>query len=325
MDKPMLLELFFSCEQCSHCILFRGKDGEPSDSKEFTSAYIRKHILGANDSSKVKRLRCSKLINIHDKFFGASVDNITEYIIYFVIPPNITVTDDLFHRLMMDENSIIGDSILRVALTKEINGGLKIKVKIDGTSDDDRCQQIEELVENYFIWEFVPTEFKDLKDHFRGINTMDITDIITNNFRDDSFYPILMKEYHIYAANPSKYENLIKQRFDYNWFIENFFPTRIRELEAFYPTWMLVLPSEWLKGIGGVNRVYGKVKGGKTTLVGNRFVTKSCGRETIEDLITQYYAGRLPLTYEESLLSEKTTIGITRTIVNGTKKVTFAL
>ena len=73
-----------------------------------------------------------------------------------------------------------------------------------------------------------------------------------------------------------------------------------------YPSWILMLPTEWGKGIGGLNPVYGKVKNSDTILIGTRFVSKRSTNETLEDLIKQYYSGRLALTYPEKLkLNEK--------------------
>ena len=93
-------------------------------------------------------------------------------------------------------------------------------------------------------------------------------------------------------------------RFDYSWFLDTFFPSRLREIEIFYPTWMLILPSEWSNGFGGQNKVYAKIKGVKTDLLGERYISKKMFNETIEDLIEQYYAGRLFLKYSDVLKSQ---------------------
>lgn len=305
-EQPMIV--FFTCSKCQHCVNFRGSDGRPSDDKQWKSGYIRKLLTGTTGSTKNKKLLCSRIINVHDNTLGAKVENIDEFIIYCLIPSDIRVTEDLFKELMLDNVTIIGDSILRIAIKRKQDGTMKIIVEIDGNDSDERCEDIEKLVEEYYIWDHVPIEFYNLREHFRSNSKQNFEDIISDKFRNDPFYEVVKKEYKSFKENPELFESFTKYRFDYNWFLDTFFPTRIRELEAFYPTWMLILPTEWGNGIGGVNKVYAKVRIANTMLVGNRFVSRQAiSNETMEDIIQRYYSDKLFLTYSEVLKNQNTT------------------
>lgn len=301
-EQPMIV--FFTCSKCDHCVTFRGTDGRPSEDKSWKSGYIRKLLTGTTGTTRGKKLLCSRIINVHDSTFGAKVENIDEFIIYCLIPSNISVTKDLFKQLMLDKVTIIGDSILRVAIKRRQDGTIKIIVEIDGNENDERCEAIEKLVEEYYIWDNVPIEFYDLREHFRNRNNQNFEDIISDEFRKDTFYEVVKKEYKEFKENPELFEAFTKYRFNYSWFLDTFFPTRIRDLEAFYPTWMLILPSEWGKGIGGVNKVYAKVKTANSILVGDRFVSRRAINETMEDIIEMYYSGKLFLKYSEVLKNQ---------------------
>ena len=311
---PMIV--FFTCSQCKACVDFRGYDGKPSDNKPFKTSLIRKLLSGSNESTNGKKLKCSRIINIHDNYFGTKIDNIYEFIIYSLIPSNLVVTDDLIYKLMEDENQIIGDSILRIAIIRnQLNDRMEINVEFDGNENDHRCNQIKELVEEFFIWNHIPIEFKELRDYFRNNSSKNIRQIISDQLREDEFYDVLLREYYNYENNYNNYENDIKNKFDFKWFIKMFFPPKIRDLESFYPSWLLILPSEWGKGISG-DKVYAKVKFCNTILEGTKFSTKKINNETMEDIIIQYYSGRISLNYEESMIN---------TQENKTKRVQFSL
>lgn len=311
-NLPMPMIVFFTCAECKSCLDFRGIDGIPSDDKQLNSGLIRNLLSNKKD----KKLNCSKIINIHDGVFGPKVDNIYEFVIYFLIPSNIIINDNFFNDIMNDENNIYGDSILRIAVNRNlVSNFIDIFVSIDGNENDRRCLKIKELVELFFIWNMIPKEFDDLRLFFRQKTNLTIENIITNELRNDSFFNILSEKYFDFMNNPFLYENEIRNRFDYDWFLAIFFPSRIRELEIFYPSWILMVPSEWGKGIGGNSRVYGKVRMCKSILSEEKFITKKINNETMEDLITQYYAGRLKLIYEELL----------QTNFDNKKKVSFNL
>lgn len=305
MSKPTPMIIFITCSKCDSCRRFRGEDGKPSEGKEWNSNLIRK-LLVDNEVRGKNKMKCSRIINIHDTVFGNKIENIGEFNIYCMIPSDIIVYRDLFFDLMADEPDIFGDSILRVSIVKRENGTMSISVEIDGNSDDDRCHQIEELVEDFFLWSHIPIEFEELRDFFRKDGDKNIDEIVSEPFKNDEFFPILVKNFQNYINNYTLYENDIKIRYGFNWFLNEFFPSKIRDLESFYPSWILMLPTEWGKGIGGLNPVYGKVKNSDTILIGTRFVSKRSTNETLEDLIKQYYSGRLALTYPEKLkLNEK--------------------
>lgn len=303
MEIPMII--FTSCSLCKSCITFRGSDGRPSDEQNWNSGFIRKCLLDGSN----KKLKCLRLINIHDGDFGADISHIKEFNIYHMIPSDLVVSPDFFERLMSDNNPYIGDSILRISLIKNSDMSIGISVEIDGNSYDPRCNDIKILVNDFFFWSHIPLEFEALREHFYDVQNgkpkTTLQNLITDDLRDDNFYPILMKEYHLYCKDPTKFEKIMRLRFDYNWFLETFFPTRIRELEIMYPSWMLILPSEWKKGLNSNVAIYAKIACCKSILSGNKFDTKKGGFEKIEDLIIQYHSNRLPLTYEGVLLSQQ--------------------
>lgn len=298
MSKEMPMVIFVSCSKCSHCENFRGRTGEPSDSNpEWRNSYIRRILL--NDT--MNGLKCSRLINIHDGNFGADINNINEFIIYNMIPPNIKVTDDLFEQLMYDEVKIFGTSVLRTAIKRNIDNTIKIEIKIDGNENDIRCEKIKELVEKFFIWNLIPKELEDLLFFFRNPGDHNISDFITEELREDPIYDIIIEQYHSFIKNPFEYETLLKRRYDYTWFLNNFFPKRFRELEKFYPSWVLILPEEWGKGIGTNNTVFGKVMQCETNYIGHRYISRKIEQDNLDNMIKRYYQGKLFLRYEEIL------------------------
>lgn len=303
MQLPMII--FTSCSLCKSCISFRGNDGKPKDGKPWNPGFIRNCLF----NEITKTLKCLRIINIHDGDFGANVNNIREFNIYHLIPSDLIVTHDFFEKLMSDDNSYVGNSILTVSLIKGSDMSIIISVEIDGIQTDTRCEEIKTLVYDFFFWKHIPIEFETLRHHFydvyNGKKTESLENIITNELREDNFYDLLIKEYYLYCKDPSKYEKIMKIRFNYNWFLDTFFPKRLRELEIMYPSWALILPSEWKKGLTSDDPVYSKIACCKSILSNNKFDTKRIGYEKIEDLIIQYHSGRLSLTYENVLLQPK--------------------
>lgn len=303
MELPMII--FTSCSLCHSCLSFRGDSGKLSDTQPWNSAFVRKCLLDESG----KKLKCLRIINIHDGEFGADIANIKEFNLYHMIPSDLVVTNDFFELIMSDDNPYVGNSILRVSLIKNPDMSIEISVDIDGNSTDKRCEDIKSLANDFFFWHHIPIEFELLREHFNDIhnnrNTEPIENLITDELRDDNFYDILMKEYYLYCKDPSKYERIMKLRFNYRWFLETFFPLRLREIEIMYPSWMLILPSEWKKGLNNNSPVYAKIACCNTVLSGNKYITKKAGYEKIEDLLIQYHSSRLPLTYEGVLLHQQ--------------------
>lgn len=313
--------VFFTYANCTHCNNFRGSDGRPSDERQWNSGYIRKLLTGSNTSVLERKLKCSRIINIHDTISGNKVENIGEFNIHCLIPSDINIYPDLFNDLMEDNPSIIGDSILRISIKRILgNDRVNIKVEIDGNEDDFRCSQIEELVWNFFLWDRIPIEFHDLRLLFMNGQNFSLDDAVSKKFKDDPFYGVLRRDFNKFLSNYLEFDNIIKTRFDYSWFIQTFFPARLREIELFYPTWMLILPSEWAGGFGGRNKVYAKIKNVKTDLMGERFISRKMFNETMEDLIEQYYAGRLFLKYSDVLQGHGPAVQLEKK-----KNVTFAI
>ena len=309
-EKPMLI--FTSCTECHACKQFRGIDGRPRDNQPWSAKFIRDKLISGN---KLKALR---IINIHDGEFGPSVSHIKEFIIYHMIPSTVNITPDFFSSLMENPDIYFGMTILRVKLEKNPNGSIEFSVEIDGNQDDSRCEIIKEQVEEYFLWNFIQHEFSRLRDFFRKTSDEKIEDILPS-IRDDPFHDILIKEYNKYVTNPSYFEEQMKVRYGFSWFINFFYPEKIRDLESFYPSWMIVLPSEWVKGITDqesiregksniLRPIYAKVVTCKSTMVGDRFRSVKVNNENINDCLKQYYEGRLYLTYEECLLHEKSDV-----------------
>lgn len=301
MNKPTPMVVFFTYQNCDHCKAFRGSDGKPNSLREWNSNYIRR-LLVNKDPKILKKLKCSRIINIHDYTSGAKVENIGEFIIYSMIPSRLVVDGNLFNKLMADEVEIIGDSILRVAIKRNIAyNTIEIEVEIDGNGSDYRCPQIETLVWEFFFWNRVPLDYHKIRDYLLTGRTDNIDLMLSQEFKSSQYYNLIKKEASKIKENYYEYDKIVKEIFDYNWFLDNFFPTRIRELEIFYPTWMLILPSEWSNGFGGRNKVYGKIETVEITLQGDTYKSRRTINENFEDLITQYYSGRLFLTYKENL------------------------
>lgn len=312
-EKPMLI--FTSCSACGACKMFRGPDGKPREDQPWSPEFIRDKLTA---NGKLKALR---IINIHDGEFGPSISNIREFTLYHMIPSTVLVREDFFAGLLSDPNRYYGNSILRIKLSKTVSDTVKIEVEIDGVSTDERCDIIAKQVDEYFIWGFIPSEFSRLRNFFNRTSNEKIEDILPD-IRDHPFHEILIKEYDKYYRNPEEFEEQMRMLFGFSWFITLFYPEKFRDLESFYPSWILILPSEWQKGITDqeniresmeekkppLRKIYGKVVNCKTYLDGNRFRSMKSGVENINDCLKQYYEGRLFLTYEEALLNENNNV-----------------
>lgn len=313
-EKPMLI--FNTCARCGACKKIRGPDGKPRDEQNSWNAkFIRDRLLDKN--GKLKALR---IINIHDSELYPSIDHIIEFTLYHMISSTINITPKFFEELMINPDQFVGQSILRVKLERENDGSINFYVEIDGESNNDKCQEITRQVEEFFLWSFIPYEFSRLRDLFRGKSTEIIDDILPD-LGDDPFRDILGKEYNKYVIDPNYYEKQMKVRYGFSWFINFFYPERLREVEAFYPSWLIVSPTEWSKGISDqesvreatmekrdpspLRPIYAKALFCDTMMEGNRFKSYKTKTETIDDCLIQYYSGRLFLTYEEVLLNTK--------------------
>lgn len=322
-EKPMLI--FTSCTECGACKQFRGPDGRPRDNQPWNAKFIRDKLT---NNGKLNALR---IINIHDSEFGASISHINEFTLYHMIPPDVVVSDNFFTLLMDNPNMYYGLSILRIKIERSVDDTINFLVEIDGNETDDRCELIRKQVEDYFLWSFVPNEFNRLRNFFRKNSTEDISHILYD-LRDDPFHDTLIMEYNKFVVNPDYFDNQIRIRFGFSWFINFFYPERFRELESFYPSWIMVLPSEWCKGISDQDSVreaqiygkeipkmrpiYGKVISCKTYMDGSRFRSVKFSVENINDCLKQYYDGRLFLTYEEVLLNNGQSIPDFKRFVN---------
>ena len=304
MEKPQPILIFVTSSGCDHCRTFRGIDGKPSDEKQWCSSLIREYLTGTRGSCIGRKLLCSKIIEIHDYTLGPSIDNIEEFNIYAMIPPDIRIDDDFINEILADDNQIIGDSILRISIRRKLDDRIIVEIEIDGDGEDRRCEYIKELVENFFIWDRVAIEFSNLRKYFRDNTSITFEECCTDSLKRDPIYQTILKKHNTYCDDYIEFDNDLRGRFTYGWFISKNYPTRLREIEAFYPSWILVLPSEWKNGLDGKSKVYGKVKNVTTTLQGTRYISRPIKQERVQDIITQYYAGRLSLTYSDSLTDQ---------------------
>lgn len=334
-EKPMLV--FNTSQPCEGCKRVRGPDGTLRDGQKFWNAeFIRGCLLGPN-----KKLKALRIINIHDSETYPSVDHICEFNLYHLIPSSVRVDNEFFEKLMDNPEMYVGDSILKVKLTRENDGSTGFYVDIDGNPEDSRCSQILGQVEEFFIWNYVPDEFSRLRSFFRGESREAINDILPD-LRDDPFHDILVKEYNKYVVDPNYYEKQMKVRYGFSWFLDFFYPTRLRELEAYYPNWLIVLPSEWAKGLNDQELVreatlhkndipylkplFGKAVGCDTYMEGTRFRSQKTKNETVNDCLKQYYDGRLFLTYEEVLMNTNgSVVPAMKKFVNPTTGATYTI
>lgn len=308
--------IFNTCSKCGACKKVRGQDGKPRDEQRYWSPeFIRNSLIG--NGNKLKALR---IINIHDSELYPSIDHIIEFTMYHMINPNININDSFFSNLMENPDLFVGTSILRTKLQRETDDSIIFYTEIDGETNNDKCDLINKQVEEYFLWNFIPYEFTRLRSLFRRQSTEKINDILPD-LRDDPFHDILTKEYMRYVNNPDYYEKQIKVRYGFTWFINFFYPERLREVEAFYPSWLIVLPSQWSNGLidqemvrealktgsqpPQLRQIFAKAVGCDTYMEGNRFRSYKTKMENINDCLTQYYSGRLFLTYEEQILNTK--------------------
>ncbi len=308
MSKPQPMILFMSYAGCDACINFRGHDGKPSNDKPWNSSLLREYLCGSKESSYGRKNLCSKIIEIHDFSSGAKVEFIEEFNIYTLIPSNISIDETFMDNILADDKQLIGDSILRISFQRALTNKIKIEVEIDGFADDRRCNSIIEEVEKYFIWDRIMLELEQFRQHFRNQSSISLEECSTDRIKQDPIFQVITKKYKDYCRNPLEFDEDLKQRYDYDWFISKTFPKRLREIESFYPSWILVLPSEWAKGLDGKTKVYGKIKGATTRLSGNRYTSSQTKQEILMDLIRQYYDGRLSLEYTDAVVNANNSI-----------------
>jgi hypothetical protein len=303
-EYPMIV--FFTNERCDHCAKFRG-DGKPSDSQPWNNALIRKYLVNGSSTPTKQSVLASRIIEFHDnRGYGNKIDYIGEINLYSTIPSDVTITSDFFHDVMSDENPLFGSSILRIKLSRDRNSRVEIEVEIDGNNSDPRCEQIKSQAADFFIWDVIPIEFAIIRGYLLDkITDKDVNfSEIMESIKGDPLYEIINKEFYNFKRDSIMFDSILLTRFNFSWFLKRFVPERIRDLERYYPTWMLVLPSEWRKGKDNGNKVYAKCVSAKTILEETRYKTVDIGPEKLSDLLTLYWNGRLFLTYEEALLNE---------------------
>lgn len=308
MSKPQPMILFMSYAGCEACRNFRGIDGKPSDDKPWNSSLIREYLCGSKGSSYGRKNLCSKIIEIHDFQSGANVNNIEEFNIYTLIPSNVNITSNFMDYILADQKELIGDSILRISIHRKLDNKIGIDVEIDGYQDDRRCNAIIQEVENYFIWDRIMLDLYHFREHFRNQSLISLNECSNEEVKEDPIYQLIMKNYTLYCKNPNEFDEILRSRYDYDWFINKTFPKRLREIESFYPSWILVLPSEWQKGMDGKTKVYGHIKNATVKLSGNRYVSSLSRQENLVDLIKQYHEGRLSLEYNDVVIEKNNSI-----------------
>jgi len=304
IEQPILI--FVTSKECKVCNDFKGQDGRPSDEKPWCNSLIREYLTGSKYGNNNKKSLCSKLIEITDYRIGPYIENIGEFNIHVMIPDDLTLHDDILYDILADDNKIFGDSVLRISIKKLINSEIDITVEIDSNDQDRRCEYLTELCYEYFIWSKIPIDFENMRKHFNNKKSKSFDLCCTNIIVNDPIHKSICENYKMYENDPSEFDILLKRRFNYLWFLNKFYPSKLRELEPqHYPSWIFVLPSVWQNGVNNNSVVFGKVKNCTTKLVGERYKSVLSSQETIQDIIKQYYSGRLPLTYEGYLLKTK--------------------
>lgn len=307
-EYPMIV--FFTNERCNHCSEFRGDDGKPTDTRAWNNGLIRKYLVNGSVTPTKQSVIASRIIEFHDnRGYGNKVEYIGEINMYSTIPTDATITHEFIHDVMSDDDPMFGGSILRIKISRDRNSRTQIDIEIDGDESDPRCSQIKSQVEDFFIWDVIPIEFLLIRGYLMG----KITDSDLNfqelmySIKDDPLYEVINKEFYNFKRDNNMFDSILLSRFNFPWFLSRFVPDKIRDLERYYPTWMLLLPSEWRKGKDHGDKVYAKCVSTKTVLDGTRFKTVDIGPEKLSDLITLYWNDRLFLTYDEVLTNENKT------------------
>lgn len=301
MQKEYPIIIFFTNAQCRHCIDFRGVDGTPKLNREWSPNFIKNIFYNSKSNPKKEDLQCSKIIEFHDtRGYGNKIQYIGEMNIYITMPHSQVITDNFFDDIMSDKNDIFGECILRVSMVYSVNGIAEFIVTIDNETKDRRCDLIKILAREYFVWRSVPEDLFLLRSYFKGkLKPGEYSNEHFNSLSHYDFFPILSRDFYTMVQSPQIYDNLLLHFYNFDWIISNFLPSKIREIERFYPTWMLILPSEWARSRDMNDKVYVKVMNCKLILKGDKYATIDSGNENISDLLKMYWRNRLFLTYEE--------------------------
>lgn len=304
MSKEYPFVLFSTNQRCHHCIDFRGSDGIPNSSRKWNNNYIKSIFFGSQIQNPTKSdVKILRIIEIHDtRGYGNNLSYIGEINFYFTMPINKEINDNFFYECMSDDCIIFGDAILRISLQCDIDNKIKVIVSINNSFDDRRCLKIQKLVEKFFIWDLIPDNVFLLKLYFEGtVNNININNLMTS-LRNYDLYSDINSNFFRYKSNPTLFCDLLLNKYNFDWLISKFFPRELRRVERYYPTWMLILPSEWKRSRDSNDKIYVKCLNCKTILEGTTYKTIDSTPETITDIISMYWRNKLFLTYDEELL-----------------------
>lgn len=291
--------VFFTSHGCHVCENFRG-NGRLSDDKEWNKDFVFKCFFGRDNNSDVSL--CSKIVEIHNENRTLNNDDISEINFYFMIRYNMEINEDFIEYLFQDELRVHKNEhpvILRISLTKFNVGRFIISSDIN-CENDERCEKINRLMEDYFVWNLMANDFRNLRNHFNCGNTsFDVC--LSEEVKNDNIYRLVSEDYNKYKKYPGEFDEILRNRHDFKWLLGKMLPRKLRDLQSYYPCWMLILPEEWGKGIESNNPIYSRVVGSDTNFDGVRYKsTQPIRNEKIYDIVTMYHLGRVELTREET-------------------------
>lgn len=313
MPKEYPFVIFVTNANCDHCRKFRGVSGLPiTDS--WNNSYIKQILYGDVDNPKKEDLKVSKIIELHDKRgFGNKINYIGEVNIYLSMPINQNIDDDFIINCMSDDCNIFGNAILRISIFYSVNGLIDFDVRINNVDNDKRCERIKSLLWDFFVWNALPDQVFLLRCYFQKYikngDELELSDgkmffninTLLSQLVNYELYDSIINRFHTFESSPASFDSLLLSNYNFDWFLSKFLPSRLRDVERFYPTWMLVLPSEWEKAKYENTKLYVKVLNCKTILQGNKYITVDSTPEKLVDIISMYWKNRLFLTYEENL------------------------
>lgn len=305
MPKEYPFVIFVTNSNCDHCRKFRGTTGLPDDSRQWNHTYIKKILYGDVTNPKKEDIKVSKIIELHDnRGYGNKINYIGEINIYLSMPIDKQIDDNFINECMSDDCNIFGNAILRISIFYSHNGFIDFNVRINNVENDKRCQKIKSLLWDFFLWNTLPDEIYLLRCYFMGLikndNNFNINELLSQLVNYD-LYDEILDNFYKYQSSPELFDTRLLTKYNFDWLLSMFLPSRIREIERFYPTWMLVLPSEWDKAKHNNGKLYVKVLNHKTILRGTKYVLEEISKEELTDLISMYWKNRLFLTYEENL------------------------
>lgn len=314
-DKELPLIIFITSQMCGHCIQYRGRDGNPTNERDWNYSRIRR--LLNYPQSRFKKLNASAIVEFNISSNNNRDDNIREINIYSCIPSIEEIkryTKSMKSEAdfkYFDPAKIPGSVVERIKISRGTFHKLTIDVEVNDAGETSHSPYLTKFYNDEYIWDRVPLDIKMMRDFLnkKGKIPISVLQDLKNDVEENRSSPeITMDLLNDIVVNLDEIHNdhsffdrlLTEKYFNFKWFLRKNFTNQIRKYEKYYPMWMIVSPSEWRESVQNGTPLYARVVGNHTEMNGSSVSLKPFSNyETIDSLLEEYHKGNVSLHFEE--------------------------